>query len=195
VPVLVFATTWTNRLSEYHDWTYAEKIVRTVVVYFAIVLLLRIFGKRELAQLNSFDLVVLLLLSNVVQNAIIGPDTSLFGGLLGAATLLIVNAIVVRFARRYTWLDSLFEEQHKTSIITDGEYDEHTLMRLGLRKGDVETAIRKQGASSVEEVHDASLYPGGAVVVQLNEEDENATRGDIARLERKIDQLAAARGG
>jgi len=193
--VLVFATTWTNRLSEYSDWNFGEKIVRTVVVYFAIVILLRIFGKRELAQLNSFDLVVLLLLSNVVQNAIIGPDTSLFGGLLGAATLLIVNAVVVRLARRYPWLDRLFEEQHQTAIITDGKYDERELMRLGLRKGDVETAIRKQGASSLDEVHDASLYPGGAVVVQLNEQDENATRGDIARLERKIDELAAARGG
>ena len=82
-----------------------EKILRTVVVYFAIVILLRIFGKRELAQLNSFDLVVLLLLSNVVQNAIIGPDNSLWGGLIGAATLLLLNTFVVRVTKRYPRLD------------------------------------------------------------------------------------------
>jgi uncharacterized membrane protein YcaP (DUF421 family) len=194
VPVLVLASTTFDRISEYGDWNYAEKIFRTVVVYFAIVFLLRIFGKRELAQLNSFDLVVLLLLSNVVQNAIIGPDTSLFGGLLGAATLLAINWIVVRLVKRWPRLDELFEGRRNT-IVEHGRYDEHEMNRLGLRKGDVETAIRKQGAGSVRQVDHADIYPGGAVVVQLNEQDENATRGDIARLEQKIDRLAAARGG
>lgn len=183
-----------NRISEYHDWSIPEKMLRTVVVYFAIVILLRIFGKRELAQLNSFDLVVLLLVSNVVQNALIGAESTLFGGLIGAATLLGLNWIVVRVVKRWPWLDELFEGRRNT-IVEHGQYDQHELNRLGLRIGDVETAIRRQGASSVAEVDRADIYPGGAVVVQLNEEDENATRGDIARLERKIDQLTAARGG
>ena len=82
--------------------------MRTAVVYFAIVILLRLFGKRELAQLNSFDLVVLLLLSNVVQNAIIGPDTSLLGGLVGAGTLLFLNMVVVRIVRDHLWLNAQF---------------------------------------------------------------------------------------
>ena len=107
-----------------------EKILRTAAVYFAIVVLLRIFGKRELAQLNSFDLVVLLLLSNVVQNAIIGPDNSLLGGLLGAATLLFLNMIVVRVSKRWPWLDHLFEGKQNT-IVTDGKYDEQELDRPG----------------------------------------------------------------
>src|SRR2546423_1001120 len=77
-----------------------EKIVRTVLVYGALLLLLRLGGKRTAAQLNSFDLVVLLLVSNVVQNAIIGPDNSVLGGAIGAITLVGVNDLVVRFVRR-----------------------------------------------------------------------------------------------
>src|SRR5437762_13397212 len=75
----------------------AEKVVRPIIVYIALVVLLRIFGKRELAQLNPFDLVVLLSLSNTVQNAIIGEDNTVSGGIIGAFTLLLVNYVVVRF--------------------------------------------------------------------------------------------------
>ena len=74
----------------------AEKLLRPVIVYLVLVVLLRIFGKRELAQLNPFDLVVLLSLSNTVQNAIIGNDNSVSGGVIGAFSLLAVNWIVVR---------------------------------------------------------------------------------------------------
>jgi uncharacterized membrane protein YcaP (DUF421 family) len=191
--VIVIASSLGNRLGQFGSGDIAVKILRTAAVYFAIVVLLRIFGKRELAQLNSFDLVVLLLLSNVVQNAIIGPDSSLAGGLLGAATLLFLNMIVVRISKRWPWLDHLFEGK-QNMIVTDGKYDEQELMRLGLRHGDVETAIRRQGASSIQEVKQASIEPGGAIVVQLNDEDENATRGDLERLEAKLDQLIAAQG-
>src|ERR1035438_7297746 len=83
----------------------AEKILRPVVVYAFLVVILRVFGKRELAQLNPFDLVVLLSLSNTVQNAIIGNDNSLTGGLIGAFTLLGVNYLVVRFLFRHRRLD------------------------------------------------------------------------------------------
>src|SRR6266511_5215762 len=87
----------------------AEKVVRTVLVYGGLAVLLRVAGKRNLAQLNSFDLVVVLLLSNVVQNAIIGPDDSLTGGLLGAAVLVAVNASVVRGVARAPRLSRWFE--------------------------------------------------------------------------------------
>ena len=83
-----------------------EKIVRPIIVYVALVLLLRVFGKRELAQLNPFDLVVLLSLSNTVQNAIIGNDNSVTGGLLGAFSLLLTNYLVVRFLFRHRLFDS-----------------------------------------------------------------------------------------
>src|SRR5512141_3519578 len=84
-----------------------EKVLRPVIVYLFLVVLLRIFGKRELAQLNPFDLVVLLSLSNTVQNAIIGNDNSVTGGLLGALTLLAANYLVVRFLFRHRRLDQL----------------------------------------------------------------------------------------
>src|SRR5512136_2429398 len=82
-----------------------EKVLRPAIVYVFLVVLLRIFGKRELAQLNPFDLVVLLSLSNTVQNAIIGNDNSVTGGLIGAATLLTINYFVVRFLFRHRRLD------------------------------------------------------------------------------------------
>src|SRR2546427_7455653 len=86
-----------------------EKIIRPVVVYVFLIVGLRLAGKRELAQLNPFDLVVLLTLSNTVQNAIIGDDNSVTGGLIGAATLLIVNYFVVRFLYGHQRLDRLIE--------------------------------------------------------------------------------------
>src|ERR1019366_342113 len=87
----------------------AEKILRPALVYVFLVVALRVFGKRELAQLNPFDLVVLLSLSNTVQNAIIGNDNSLTGGLIGALTLLGINYLVVRFLFRHRRLDQIFE--------------------------------------------------------------------------------------
>src|ERR687883_2032979 len=86
-----------------------EKVLRTVAVYAALALLLRLAGKRNLAQLNSFDLVVVLLLSSVVQNALIGPDDSLSGALLGAGVLLAVNSAVVRLVNRSDRAVRLFE--------------------------------------------------------------------------------------
>ena len=86
-----------------------EKIVRPVLVYFFLVISLRLFGKRELVQLNPFDLVVLLTLSNTVQNAIIGDDNSVSGGIIGATSLLITNYLVVRFLYRHRKLDQLVE--------------------------------------------------------------------------------------
>src|SRR6266704_3289668 len=87
----------------------AEKMLRPIFIYFFLVIGLRLAGKRELAQLNPFDLVVLLTLSNTVQNAIIGDDNSITGGIIGAATLLAVNALVVRFLYSHERLDRLVE--------------------------------------------------------------------------------------
>src|SRR6202158_5434929 len=87
----------------------AEKILRPIIVYAFLVVSLRLFGKRELVQLNPFDLVVLLTLSNTVQNAIIGNDNSLSGGLLGATSLLATNYLVVRFLYGHIKLDQLVE--------------------------------------------------------------------------------------
>jgi hypothetical protein len=136
-----------------------EKVLRTVLVYGGLVVLLRVAGKRDLAQLNSFDLVVLLLLANVVQKAVIGSDNSLAGGLLGAAVLVAVNAGVVRSANRYPRLLRLFEGS-PTTLVQDGQLAPGALRRLGLRHGDVVAACRRQGADDISEIKQAATVTG-----------------------------------
>src|SRR4051812_36675984 len=151
------------------DVSVAEKVIRTVVVYAVLAVLLRLAGKRDLAQLNTFDLVVMLLLSNVVQNAIIGPDDSLVGGVIGAAILVAVNAVVVRSSAANPRLARAFEGT-PTVLIDDGSFNDSALRHEGLRRSDVEAAIRHQGASDETEVERATLGVGGAVVVELKPE-------------------------
>jgi uncharacterized membrane protein YcaP (DUF421 family) len=167
-----------------------EKIVRTIGVYAGIAVLLRLGGKRDLAQLNSFDLVVMLLLSNVVQNALIGNDDSLAGGLLGAVVLVAMNGAVVRAVARSARLSRWFEGS-ETVLVHDGRIDEAALRREGLRRADIEAAVRRQSASRLDEVAEATLAAGGAVVVRLRPEDEDATRGDIAQLRERLAQIGA----
>jgi uncharacterized membrane protein YcaP (DUF421 family) len=165
-----------------------EKVLRTVAVYLGILVLLRLAGKRDLAQLNTFDLVVLLLLSNVVQNAVIGSDNSLLGGIIGAVTLLAVNSVVARFAQSSDVLDRLVEGT-ATTLVEDGRMDRPALQRLGLREADVELALRRQGAMSIEDVATASLEPGGSILLTLRDDANPATKADVRRLEAKLDRL------
>ena len=170
-----------------------EKVIRTVAVYLALAVFLRLAGKRDLAQLNTFDLVVMLLLSNVVQNAVIGNDNSLLGGLIGAGVLIAINAAVVRVAVRSDAGVRLFEGTD-TVLIDDGEFLMPALHHEGLREADVDVALRRQGANDVTEVERATLAPGGSVVVSLKPEAQPATKADVAalaaaitRLERKLE--------
>lgn len=167
-----------------------EKGLRTVAVYTGILILLRLAGKRDLAQLNTFDLVVLLLLSNVVQNAIIGEDNSLLGGLIGATVLVTVNSVIVRLVRRSDRATRVFEGT-PTTLVRYGRFDLPELRRLGLREEDVIQAIRHQGANDIEEVELAVIEPGGSIVVTLMSDEENATKADVRRLEAKLDALIA----
>jgi uncharacterized membrane protein YcaP (DUF421 family) len=168
-----------------------DKIVRTVVVYLLLALILRVVGKRDLAQLNAFDLVVMLLLSNVVQNAVIGPDNSLLGGAIGAVALIAVNSGVVRLVRRSDRLARVVEGT-STVLARDGRWDDRALRAEGLRQADVDAALRRQNANSVAEVEQVTIEPGGAIVATLKSEDESATAGDVARLEAKLDAILAA---
>src|SRR5215472_3955665 len=120
-----------------------DKILRPVIVYLALVALLRIFGKRELAQLNQFDLVVLLSLSNTVQNAIIGNDNSLSGGIVGALTLLVVNYLVVRFLFRHRRLDQIFEGK-PTVLIDHGRIIRKNLARELLAHSELMAVLHRQ---------------------------------------------------
>jgi uncharacterized membrane protein YcaP (DUF421 family) len=165
-----------------------EKVIRTVAVYLALAALIRLAGKRDLAQLNAFDLVVVLLLSNVVQNAVIGPDNTLVGGLIGAAVLIGVNAATVRLARRSNRVSRLLEGT-PTTLAWDGEWDQKALAKEGLRQADVDAALRRQNANTVHDTQRVSIEPGGAIIASLREDLQSATRADVARLEAKLDAL------
>jgi uncharacterized membrane protein YcaP (DUF421 family) len=139
-----------------------EKILRPVVVYGFLVVGLRLSGKRELVQLNPFDLVVLLTLSNTVQNAIIGDDNSVTGGLIGATSLLIINYLVVRFLYGHRSLDQLIEGKADV-LIEDGKVKTQHLKRELITMAQLEAAARKQGFDSLSEVQQCVLEPGGTI--------------------------------
>jgi uncharacterized membrane protein YcaP (DUF421 family) len=142
-----------------------EKMVRPIIIYFFLVVLLRTFGKRELAQLNPFDLVVLLSLSNTVQNAIIGNDNSLTGGLVGAFTLLGVNYLVVRFLFRHRRLDQLLEGK-PTTLIDNGHVVKKSLAKELLTRSELMTVLHRQGFDGIKDVERCVLEPGGTFFIQ-----------------------------
>jgi uncharacterized membrane protein YcaP (DUF421 family) len=172
-----------------------EKVVRTILVYAVILGLFRVVGKRGLAALTTFDFVVMFLLSNVVQNAIIGPDNSLLGGAVGAATLVVVNAGLSRLVARHERLARLLEGR-PTTVIEDGQVDERALRRLALRRTELEFAVRMQNGDSVSEIEHGLLEPGGHLLLSLKPEEQGATKGDVAALGQRlgaIEELLLAR--
>jgi uncharacterized membrane protein YcaP (DUF421 family) len=142
-----------------------EKILRPILVYMFLVVVLRVFGKRELAQLNPFDLVVLLSLSNTVQNAIIGNDNSLSGGLIGAFALLAMNYLVVRFLFRHRRLDQILEGK-ATTLIDEGKIVKGALAKELLTRSELMTVLHRQGFDTLAEVERCVLEPGGTFYVQ-----------------------------
>ena len=137
-----------------------EKVLRPLIVYAALVLLLRLFGKRELAQLNQFDLIVLLMLSNTVQNAILGNDNSITGGLVGAFALMAVNFLIVRFLYRHERLDRVVEGK-ATTLIENGLVLKDNLDAELITVAELEAAAHRQGFDALEMVERAVLQPGG----------------------------------
>jgi len=139
-----------------------EKIIRPILVYVFLVAVLRLAGKRELAQINTFDLVVLLTLSNTVQNAIIGNDNSFLGGVIGATTLIVVNAIVVRFLYDHPLLSKVLEGD-PDKLIEGGQIYDDRLRKEGISLYELEAAAHRQGFASLSAVETATLEAGGAI--------------------------------
>ncbi|HMI50649.1 MAG TPA: YetF domain-containing protein [Candidatus Saccharimonadales bacterium] len=140
----------------------AEKILRPIIVYAFLVISLRLSGKRELVQLNPFDLVVLLTLSNTVQNAIIGEDNSVSGGVIGATSLLVVNYLVVRFLYNHHRIEEFVEGQSDV-LIDGGTLNTAHLKKELISVQQLEAAARKQGFDTLEEVDKCVLEPGGTL--------------------------------
>jgi len=170
----------------------AEKMLRPIIVYVFLIVGLRIAGKREMAQLNPFDLVVLLTISNTVQNAIIGEDNSVTGGVIGAMTLLIVNYLVVRFLYNHERLDRIIEGEPEV-LIDCGVVQTEALKKELITRGELEAAAHKQGFASIEEIDRAILDPGGTISFFARRPSPEAARHDavMARLDEMAAQLAA----
>ena len=174
----------------------AEKILRTVLVYALVAVIFRITGKRALASMNTFDFIVLFVLSNVLQNAIIGNDTSLIGGVIGAVTLVAVNAGLNRLVTVSPVAARLLEGK-PTTVVTDGHVVAPALRRLGIRRSELDHAVRLENGDDVSEIGDGRLEPTGHLVLTLKPGEQSATKDDVAeltsRLRRIEDLLGASR--
>ncbi|MGH7497574.1 MAG: DUF421 domain-containing protein [Gemmatimonadales bacterium] len=178
-----------------HPVSVVEKILRPVIVYLVLVFCLRRFGKRVLAQLNPFDLVVLLTLSNVVQNAIIGNDTSLSGGIIGALSLLAVNAALIRVYYRGPSKELLWKTDRDVSLMHEGELDEHRMSRLHINAGELLAKAHERGFDSLDEVDSVVLYPNGTMYIKGKPMSSEADRFEeiIRRLDDLSGQVSALR--
>jgi uncharacterized membrane protein YcaP (DUF421 family) len=170
-----------------------EKILRPIIIYFVLIIGLRLAGKRELAQLNPFDLVVLLTLSNTVQNSIIGPDNSVTGGIIGAATLLAVNYIVVRFLYDHHKIEKLVEGDADV-LVKNGKIRLDRMKKEIITQEEIESAAHKQGFASLDDVEQAVLEPGGAVSFIGKKPAPDALRHQeildkLDRITRELEQL------
>jgi len=147
-----------------------EKIIRPLVVYIFLLVAIRVFGKRELGSMTAFDLIILLTISNVIQNAMIGADNSLTGGLIGAATIFIVNAIVAWLSYRFPAFAWLVQGQ-PTVLIENGKILERNLAHELLTNEDLREGLARNQIDLDTElgtIHRAELEPDGSITVTRN---------------------------
>jgi uncharacterized membrane protein YcaP (DUF421 family) len=173
------------------DVSVLEKIVRPVIVYAFLVVGFRLAGKRELAQLNAMDLVVLLTIANTVQNAIIGNDNSVTGGLIGAATLLALNYAVVRYLFSHPSFDRLVEGE-PTPLVEHGTMRRDRMQRELVTRPELEAAAHRQGFESLAHVESAVLEASGVIsFVGKEPPPAEVLRGELtSRLDHISRQLA-----
>ncbi|MGH7489388.1 MAG: DUF421 domain-containing protein [bacterium] len=174
---------------------FLEKLIRPVLVYLFLVLLLRIFGKRELAQLNPFDFVVLISLSNTVQNAIIGEDNSVAGGFIGAAALMLCNYLVVRFLFRHRRLDQVVEGKAAV-LVKEGKLQHDAMARELITTSELDIVARRQGFDGVPSLEECVLEPGGTFVMKAKQPQKDEARymelvRMLEELSKKVDALNA----
>jgi len=171
-----------------------EKILRPVVVYLCLIVFLRLFGKRELAQLNPFDLVVLLSLSNTVQNAIIGDDNSVSGGIIGAFALLAINWLLMRLLYRAPKITTTLQGS-PTTLIKDGVVLEKALAEETLTHEELISVLNKNGFNDPSDVAECVLEPNGTFFVKgKTPTAETVHSGELMRaIERLSAEVAALR--
>jgi len=171
-----------------HWW---EFVLRAVIVYGFLLVILRLTGKRQVGQLAPFDLVLLLVLSNAVQNSMNGGDNSVTGGLIGAATLLVVNHIVVRYVYAHERLERWVEGDSDV-LMENGIIKMDRLKEELITQGELLAAAHKQGFQTLEEIDRAVLEPGGGICFFAKKPTPESRRHEelIERLDRISAQLA-----
>jgi len=171
-----------------------EKILRPIIVYIFLIVGLRVSGKRELAQLNPFDLIVLLTLSNTVQNAIIGDDNTVTGGIIGAASLLAINYLVVRFLYDHRKIEQIVEGRADI-LVEDGKVYEHKLKKELITREELAAAARKQGFETLSEVRQCILEPGGTLTFIAKKPDTEDIRHQelLKKFDAMTEELARLR--
>lgn len=145
-----------------HWW---EFVIRAAVVYCFVLIFLRVTGKRQMGQLAPFDLVLLLLISNTVQNSMNAGDNSLVGGLISAASLLLLNFFIGRFTYKHKAFAGLVEGKPEV-IIHDGHVYDAILKAEKISYADMESALRQAGCNSIKEVHFAILENNGVITIK-----------------------------
>ncbi|MFO0959307.1 MAG: DUF421 domain-containing protein [Isosphaeraceae bacterium] len=166
----------------------AEKIIRPIVVYMFLMGLLRMFGKREMAQLNPYDFIILVMLSNTVQNAIIGADDSVSGGLIGVFSLCAFHAVIVRVMFRHRRLEQILQGKPAV-LVHEGIVDKRALRRTLITMPELLSVIRRQGFDHLGEVRRVTLEPGGTMSVVPNVPSDEERRQ--AELLQRLDDLRA----
>jgi uncharacterized membrane protein YcaP (DUF421 family) len=164
-----------------------EKIVRPLAVYFFLLFMFRIAGKRELGQMTPFDLIVLLTISNVLQNAMIGPDNSLSGGLIGGMALFCANGLIGRLTLHFPSIARLLEGK-PTPLIEDGRILTGNLRREVMTRGELERAIRKHDLdpeADLPMIKRALLEQDGTVTI-IHKSEHN--QGDHRKTIRKLSE-------
>ncbi|WP_312991934.1 DUF421 domain-containing protein [Chryseobacterium flavum] len=157
-------------------------VVRSLCVYFFMVIAIRLFGKNQLSQLNAGDVVLLLLISNAVQNAMVGPDTSLQGGLIAALVLFVANFILKRLMFSSRSFESFMEDE-PVILIKDGVINHIALNRVKITQDELEEAIREHGVEKIENVKISVLEVDGNISVVA--EDEKSKQTHYSRIKRK----------
>lgn len=160
-----------------------EIVARTLIVYVGVLVGLRLMGKRELAQMTVFDLVMILLIANAVQNAMTGPDFSVQGGLLAAAVLLIANRAVA-WLRIHGGMWGRMIEGSPTVLVQEGRYLDPALRKEGLERTQVEMAMREHGIDDVARVRLAVLETDGSISIVPTEATVIRTRKHVRQIKR-----------
>lgn len=183
-------TSWTHMFTLDQTAFWAEKFLRPIIIYIVLIVLLRLFGKRELAQLNPFDLVLILILSNTVQNGIIGQDNSLIGAVAGAVALLAINWVMAQLKFRIPMLERATEGVPVT-VIKKGKTDEKARRQELLTDRDFEIIAHKTGLDDARDIEKLVIDPNGGVLVDGKDEVKDAKfkRDVIHKIDRLTEQI------